>query len=226
LGQVKLQFRNAGGNKLVITRSLSLTVKKGGVTQKTLECQLLMWNHGERMSLSTRVAELDKVVPEHLGVSAAILDNVIFCHQDESLWPMSEPSKLKVKFDEIFEAQKYTKAIENITVLMKTHKTKLLQLVIHEANFKASKDKADRVQKKSHALMEEIEGLREQTKDIEQKMKEATELAAEKHMKKNAALGIVNDLRTKEQQAEGFEYTLSSLRTNLHSLFILVQCSL
>jgi len=82
--------------------------------QKTLEGQLLMLKDGERTTISSRVAELDQIVPQYLGVSEAILDSVIFCHQDESLWPMSEPGTLKKKFDEIFEALKYTKAIESI----------------------------------------------------------------------------------------------------------------
>lgn len=40
------------------------------------------------------------------GVSKAILENVIFCHQEESNWPLSEPTPLKKKFDDIFEATK------------------------------------------------------------------------------------------------------------------------
>ena len=44
--------------------------------------------HGEKVSISQKCSELDKQVPELLGVSAAILDNVIFCHQEESDWPL------------------------------------------------------------------------------------------------------------------------------------------
>jgi DNA repair protein RAD50 len=52
-------------------------------------------------------------------VSKAILDNVIFCHQEESNWPLSEPAALKKKFDEIFEATKYTKALDQIKSIRK-----------------------------------------------------------------------------------------------------------
>lgn len=45
-------------------------------------------------------------MPKQLGVSKAILENVIFCHQEESNWPLSEPASLKKKFDDIFEATK------------------------------------------------------------------------------------------------------------------------
>jgi hypothetical protein len=40
-------------------------------------------------------------------VSKAILEHVIFCHQEESDWPLSEPKKLKEKFDAIFDATKF-----------------------------------------------------------------------------------------------------------------------
>lgn len=49
-----------------------------------------------------------------LGVSKALLENVIFCHQESSTWPLSEPKILKEKFDAIFSATKYIKALESI----------------------------------------------------------------------------------------------------------------
>lgn len=58
----------------------------------------------QRATISTKCAEMDIEIPQLLGVSKAILDNVIFCHQEDSYWPFSEPSNLKKKFDDIFEA--------------------------------------------------------------------------------------------------------------------------
>lgn len=60
----------------------------------------------KRRSLSTKCASLDEEISYQLGVSKAILENVIFCHQEESNWPLSEPAALKKKFDDIFEATK------------------------------------------------------------------------------------------------------------------------
>ena len=39
----------------------------------------------------------------------AILENVIFVHQEESNWPLSDGATLKKHFDDIFAATKYTK---------------------------------------------------------------------------------------------------------------------
>jgi DNA repair protein RAD50 len=218
LAQVKLQFRNASGNKLVITRSMSATAKKGGVTQKTLESQLVMYNKGERTSMSTKVGELNTIIPQYLGVSAAILDNVIFCHQDESLWPMSEPSKLKVKFDEIFAAQKYTKAIEIINKMRKAHNDELKKYVIQEANYKSDKDKSERLQQRSMDLEREIEVLREQEQILKRDMNAADEIATEKKKLANKAFGIVEELKTKNQRAEYLEDTVNELRESLVEL--------
>jgi DNA repair protein RAD50 len=49
-----------------------------------------------------------------LGISKAILDNIVFCHQDESLWPFSDNNTLKGIFDELFDTKKFTKAVENM----------------------------------------------------------------------------------------------------------------
>lgn len=130
---------------MVATRSIQLTVKKATRQQKTLEGTLLMIKDGERTAISSRVAELDQIMPQYLGVSKAILDSVIFCHQDESLWPMSEPSVLKKKFDEIFEALKYTKAIENIKVIRRNQNEELGKYKLLEQQYKIDKDRADRV---------------------------------------------------------------------------------
>ncbi|PMD38547.1 hypothetical protein L207DRAFT_463286 [Hyaloscypha variabilis F] len=215
LGQVKLQFRNAANSKLVVTRSMSVTVKKSKTTFKTLDCELLMDHHGERVTMSTKVAQMNKVIPMQMGVPPAIIENVIFCHQDESLWPMSEPSKLKVKFDEIFEAQKYSKAVDSIKSLAKTHGAKLGQLVIHEANNKTTKDRAERAHRQILLLEEAVEEIRAKMTIVDQDIVEAEKDQKEKHRYAIRALGIVDELRTKTQKAESLQSTISDLRINL-----------
>ena len=79
-----------------------------------------------------------------MGVSKAILDNVIFCHQEDSTWPLDEGRKLKLKFDEIFDTTEYTKAIERFINMRKRHREKL-KLCVQEKNFLLkTKNDADR----------------------------------------------------------------------------------
>lgn len=109
---------------------------------------------------------MDAEVPRLMGVSTAILDNVIFCHQEESNWPLSEPAALKKKFDDIFEASKcvwgdmqpmrrdtdplygcfrFTKALDHIKSLRKD-RVAALKVDAERLNFlKQDRDKADSV---------------------------------------------------------------------------------
>ena len=54
------------------------------------------------------------MIPEFLAVSKAVLDNVIFTHQEESNWPLGDNKELKSRFDQIFESTRYTKALEDL----------------------------------------------------------------------------------------------------------------
>lgn len=47
----------------------------------------------------------------------AVLDNVIFAHQEDSLWPLADGATIKRKFDDIFAATKYTKVCDDLTFL-------------------------------------------------------------------------------------------------------------
>ncbi|KAI5850625.1 AAA domain-containing protein [Tricharina praecox] len=194
LAQVKLSFKSINGAKMVCTRSLQLTVKKTTRQQKTLEGQLLVVRNGERSTISSRCAELDMVMPQYLGVSKAVLDYVIFCHQDESLWPLSEPAALKKRFDEIFEALKYTKAIDNIKVLRKKQNEELGKLRILLEQYRTDKDRAEKAKRRSDELHEEIETMRVRVTNL------STELQS-----------IAQEQKTLFETARGFEHTLATL---------------
>ena len=46
----------------------------------------------------------------------AVLENVVFVHQEESLWPLADGATIKKKFDDIFAATKYTKVCNGVVV--------------------------------------------------------------------------------------------------------------
>jgi DNA repair protein RAD50 len=49
-----------------------------------------------------------------MGVTKAIISNVVLCHQEDSNWPLDEAKKLKEKFDAIFGTTEFNKAIKQI----------------------------------------------------------------------------------------------------------------
>ncbi|CAM1504481.1 Fc.00g020720.m01.CDS01 [Cosmosporella sp. VM-42] len=218
MAQVKLQFRSINDRQHVATRSLQLTVKKTSRSQKTLDCSLVVVNNGERTTTSTRNAQLDEMIPERLGVSPAILDAVIFCHQDESLWPLSEPAALKKRFDEIFEAMKYTKAIDNLKVLRKKQVEALGKLQSDEAHNKDNKDRGDRAEKRMKALQAEIEGSREKCDAITVEMEETQETIRETRETANSHLQIVQNLNNKREQLDYRQDAVQELNTTIDEL--------
>lgn len=113
--QVKLLFNDVSDSSMVCTRSLQLTQKKDRVEQKTLESVLWMESEdGRGVSVSSKCGDVDTDMPRHLGAETSVLDNIIFCHQEESTWPLSEPLVIKKKLDEIFASDKYSKALSNL----------------------------------------------------------------------------------------------------------------
>ncbi|KAK6161690.1 hypothetical protein DH2020_005071 [Rehmannia glutinosa] len=145
-GQIKLRFKTAARKDVVCIRSFQLTQKATKMEYKAIESVLQTINPqtGEKVSLSYRCADMDREIPALMGVSKAILENVIFVHQDEANWPLQDPSTLKKKFDDIFSATRYTKALEVIKKLhkdqaqeIKTYKLKLEHLqTLKDAAFK------------------------------------------------------------------------------------------
>ncbi|KAL8828161.1 MAG: hypothetical protein Q9191_002749 [Dirinaria sp. TL-2023a] len=214
--QVKLRFKGTNGATMVATRNLQLTSKsKGAASQKTLEGNILIENKGERITVSTKVAELDRMLPNYFGVSKAILESVIFCHQDESLWPMSEPASLKKKFDEIFEAQKYTKAIDNIKSLRKKHGDVLRDSVKDEAVCKANKVQADRLERKMTELQTEIEALRTELLDLDGRATEADAKHREYRKKYMGFESVIKDLDRSRREQVRLQNELDELSQDL-----------
>ena len=115
---IKMMFRNAQKKRTVVARLLKSTKSGGKITCKAEDGHIRTTvNRDGTESVpaqSFKKQDMDKAVPELLGVSAAILNNVIFCHQEECNWPLTEGADLKKRFDDIFESSRYTEALKEI----------------------------------------------------------------------------------------------------------------
>ena len=101
---------------------LSFQAKK--IETKTLDGVVTRRNAaGEKQSITSKCADLDREMISSLGVSRPVLENVIFCHQEDANWPLSEGKQLKEKFDAIFASTRYVKALDTIK---KTKKEQVL----------------------------------------------------------------------------------------------------
>lgn len=53
------------------------------------------------------------------------MNSVIFCHQEDSSWPLDEGKKVKERFDEIFEADKYSECFDKLRKIRKEYETEI-----------------------------------------------------------------------------------------------------
>jgi DNA repair protein RAD50 len=218
MAQVKLGFQSTSGVRMVATRSLQVTLKKTARTQKTLDGSLEMKRNGVTETISTRVAELDTILPQYLGVSKAILENVIFCHQDDSLWPMSEPSNLKKKFDSIFEAEKYTKALDNIKSIRKQKVIELEKFKVEEKYCLENKKRGDDSEQKMAKLADEQDALRERFEAVEIECSEAQQKATEAYDHASKFQQVIAQLTAKRVALQTNQENVVSLEDNLKLL--------
>ncbi|KAI5968406.1 RAD50 [Candida margitis] len=220
-GQVKLAFKNANGKSMITTRSVQASIKNtktastNTITFKSMEGQLAYIENGKKTSISSKNAELDSQIPIFLGASTAILDNVIFCHQDESLWPLSEASVLKKKFDDIFEASKFTKVIDNLKSIKKDMTTDIKLIEQSVNHLKIDKDRAkkvrDRLAEMNHSVEKFTSEISELNIQIEQKDIEAEKLFATNQEFQKTLSDYENMLMKKASLEENIERLKNSI---------------
>ena len=75
-------------------------------------------------------------------MSQAVLQNVIFCHQEESNWILGEPKVLKDKFDAIFASTRYSKALDQVKKTQQELKLDIKDRERDEAEQKVLKEQA------------------------------------------------------------------------------------
>ncbi|MES1921465.1 DNA repair protein rad50, variant 4 [Bonamia ostreae] len=123
--QIKLTLKTFDGKPVTIIRSFQVSQKAKTRRYQQIDATIRSINEeGERVTATHKCLEIDNIAARIMKVSKAILSNVIFCHQEESLWPMGDSKSLKLKFDDIFSSTKYTKALQKIKTVRKNLKTK------------------------------------------------------------------------------------------------------
>ena len=125
--------------------------------------------------MRSKCAEIDKIIPEFMGVSQAVLQNVIFCHQEESNWILGEPKVLKDKFDAIFASTRYSKALEQVKKTQAELKITLKDFEKDEAQQKETKRHAHEFKHNLRKRQTESEAMREKKVTLEDEIKKDQE---------------------------------------------------
>lgn len=218
LANVGVKFTSLDGKQHVVHRKLQCKIEKSGKrTYKSLESS---WKEEgeERSTTSPRVQNINAELSRLLGVAPAILDSVIFCHQDESLWPMSEPNVLKKKFDEIFDAQKWTKGVDVVKMSRKRQGIELRAKLLELGQQEQDKKKALANSRAINELEAEIVKLGEEERALEREADMTEEKTRQKREEANQFLGIINDLSNLQTQFGIREDTVKELRDSIDML--------
>nr|CAD7452813.1 unnamed protein product [Timema tahoe] len=198
---IKLSFVDATQERWAVKRIMVAVQKANDLKFKTLDVTITRTDrNGEKKDFRHRCLEADHILCAALGVSKPILNNVIFCHQEDACWPLDEGKKLKEKFDDIFDVTRYNKCIESVLKLSKKTGEELKVSRETVKRYKILKDEADAKKSKlrdnEQQLISILEVIQGYTDDLSEKNKRLAELnALEKEI--NKLLVQLENLRNK-----------------------------
>jgi DNA repair protein RAD50 len=146
--------------------------KNGKATFKTLDSTIITEDPvtGKKEESGRRVEDVNNEMSASMGVSKAILNNVIFCHQEDSNWPLDEGKKLKEKFDAIFGTTEYNKAIDKILKFRKEYEDKFKACVQEKKFLSEIKRDADRKNLNYDLLVQNHGKMQEKVEELDKRL--------------------------------------------------------
>lgn len=214
--KIRLQFTNVRGEEYLVSRHFLLKMTRSGKAEFKTVDQTLKRNRSRRKrrrrrradgeedgdegqaaeeddeddyrqnSTSHRCAELNALLPDLMRVTKPILNSVIFVHQEDSLWPLADPKKLKERFDDIFSATRYTKALESIRKFRKEQSSELRvvnsELLRHEDRAKACeklREESNDIRSKEAKLRAGVDAVQGEMAELKREMTRAKKIQAE-----------------------------------------------
>lgn len=227
---IRLRIRNRGGQQMVIQRSIQVLQLKAKLQFKALDGAIrTMDKNGNTISMGHQCTELDVHVPDLLGVSAAILENVVFCHQEDSNWPLQDSSLLKKKFDDIFESARYTKALDAMLKLKKKHmgdskglQADLRELAVYVGQRNGLEVKKNGLVEKKEQAVEEMKELSMRIEILEKEIQEyqqGMDQCREEHFQKKILTErVVEKQKQVNERFEGMEQVMEDTDSELQHL--------
>jgi len=228
--QITLRIRDTVGNEIVVVRSFQLIQKASKMQFQKVDQSLQMVDAaGKKQVVTYKCADIDATVPMLLGVSQAVLENVIFVHQEDSNWPLGESKTVKARFEAIFESAKYVKAMETIRKLKneKNAAVKNLRLELEHLRTKVAivrdlRAEIEKDEKEVRGAEETIAGIEEDLSVVQARVREIdaelarTQAAAAELAALEAKFEVVCQRNLDMQQALPEEYDESE--TELRNL--------
>ncbi|KAM4676393.1 DNA repair protein RAD50 isoform 1-T2 [Discoglossus pictus] len=217
--QIRLQLRDVNGELVAVQRSMVCTQKGKKTEFKTLEGVITRIKHGEKVSLSTKCAEVDKEMISALGVSTAVLNNVIFCHQEESNWPLSEGRQLKIKFDEIFSATRYIKALDTLRQVRQKQAQRVRECQAELKYLKQNKEKSHEIQDNLRSKEAQLAASKENVKSIENHLEPLKTRLSDIQKNLSKVIKLDNEVKALESRKRTMEQDNQDLEEKMEKVF-------
>ncbi|KAM7333403.1 DNA repair protein RAD50 isoform X1 [Alexandromys fortis] len=217
--QIRLQFRDVNGEVVAVQRSMLCSQKSKKTEFKTLEGIISRRKHGENVSLSSKCAEIDREMISCLGVSKAVLNNVIFCHQEDSNWPLSEGKALKQKFDEIFSATRYIKALETLRQVRQTQGQKVKECQTELKYLKQNKEKACEIRDQITNKEAQLRSSQEIVKSYENELEPLKNRLKEIEHNLSKIMRLDNEIKALDSRKKQMEKDNSELEQKMEKVF-------
>ncbi|XP_074147086.1 DNA repair protein RAD50 isoform X1 [Sminthopsis crassicaudata] len=217
--QIRLQFRDVNGELVAVQRSMVCTQKSKKTEFKTLEGVITRTKHGEKVSLSSKCAEIDREMISSLGVSKAVLNNVIFCHQEDSNWPLSEGKALKQKFDEIFSATRYIKALETLRLVRQNQSGRVKECQTELKYLKQNKEKACEIRDQIVSKEAQLASSKEFVKSYDNELGPLKIHLKEIEQNLSKIVRLDNDIKALESRKKQMEKDNSELEEKMEKVF-------
>uniref|UniRef100_A0A671S0N6 DNA repair protein RAD50-like n=1 Tax=Sinocyclocheilus anshuiensis TaxID=1608454 RepID=A0A671S0N6_9TELE len=217
--QIRLQFRDVNGDPVAVQRSMQSTQKGKKTEFKTLEGVITRVKHGEKVSLSSKCAEMDREMISALGVSKAVINHVIFCHQEESNWPLSEGKALKQKFDEIFSATRYIKVLETLRVLRMKQTSTVKTCQMELKYLKQNKDKAQEIRELLSTKEAQLSSSKESVQRIESQIDPLENRLYDIDCSLSKVMKLDNDIKALDSRKKQMEDDNRELEEKMEQVF-------
>nr|CAH7766426.1 unnamed protein product [Callosobruchus chinensis] len=220
-GNVKLKYTDNLGNVITVSRFMQVMKKPDGKMQfKSMDVNIRKHEtNGETQDISGRCVDADNFCCNSLSVSKSILTNVLFCHQENSFWPLDEPKKLKEKFDEIFEAVKYNKYIEFVRKDIKTRQLELKVIREKVETKRRIKDEVERCRAKYEERKVKLSELQDKIKEKNDNIKPLEDRRGEICDLEESIGSLQRNLVSKQAERKGLQDQQETLLKQISFVF-------
>ncbi|GAB0086177.1 rad50 [Sergentomyia squamirostris] len=224
MGQVKLRVKDIKDAEYIVTRSMKTTHKitknSSKITFETVDANISGPGVGpSKGTMSKRTVDINAEMSDIMGVSKAILNNVIFCHQENSSWPLDEQKRVKEKFDAIFGTTEYNRVIDKLIKHRKGYNEKIIRktgdlrlLESHKQDADTKNVEMERLRMREIKIKDQLEEFERDRQPLEDRLGKILKIEMDYSKLHSKLVELQTELKNKKERQV-------SLSKNIHEVF-------